>query len=596
MLFSIFFLWMGDQNSSQSESATIAGVSFQGEYKIGEGQWQPIVEGEHIPANAGDVTLRGIFLMHNPETGEPVGALSNGSTVNLYFNHIGGYVILPGGGKIIFDAENERLGEDACAVMWGSAPATGENPVTIVLQNPHEFGNANAVDEFFENMSIAPGIYLANMMLEKGEFERTIGSLIFIMSIIILGISFFSSIIHIKYSKSMWLIGLMSFFASGYFMFDAFAVSLWNDSNIFNTRALGLCMMFYILFAITIILTQLKGKMKKIGFVATILSVASTFACIAVAFFSDVKFYDTWLYWSIITSVIALAFIVCQALSLKNSTNGEKFLYALGITTLSTFLLDFVATALGWWEGGFLSKIVFLAVFIISLIVVLRIIPSHINSAEKARELEAEKQALKLQLQESRISIMLSQMQPHFIFNTLNTIYHLCEINPEIARSTINSFAQYLRNNINNLDRSEMIHFDKEMSFVKAYLDIEKVRFDDELQITFDTPITNFKLPVLTVQPIVENAVKHGTSKKEGTSSLFIATRETNEAYEIEIRDTGVGFDPDYQSDDERKHIGISNVRQRLKHLCNGTLSIESTVGQGTTAIIKIPKKEEQNS
>ena len=190
---------------------------------------------------------------------------------------------------------------------------------------------------------------------------------------------------------------------------------------------------------------------------------------------------------------------------------------------------------------------------------------------------------------------MLSQMQPHFIFNTLNTIYHLCEIDPETARKTIDSFSQYLRNNINNLNRSEMIHFEKELSFVKAYLDIEKVRFDDELQITFDIPVTNFKLPVLTVQPIVENAVKHGTSKKKGISSLYISTRETEAYYEIEIRDTGAGFDTNCQPDDERKHIGIVNVKQRLKNLCDGTLIIESRVGEGTTATIKIPKEENQS-
>jgi LytS/YehU family sensor histidine kinase len=188
---------------------------------------------------------------------------------------------------------------------------------------------------------------------------------------------------------------------------------------------------------------------------------------------------------------------------------------------------------------------------------------------------------------------MLSQMQPHFIFNTLNTIYHLCEIDPEIARSTINSFSAYLRNNIDNLECSEMIHFDKEMSFVKAYLDIEKVRFDDELQITFDTAVTNFKLPVLTVQPIVENAIKHGTSKKKGVSELYISTRETDTCYEIEIRDTGVGFDTTVYSRDDQKHVGIRNVRQRLQNLCDGTLIIESVIGEGTTAVIKIPKKEE---
>ena len=261
---------------------------------------------------------------------------------------------------------------------------------------------------------------------------------------------------------------------------------------------------------------------------------------------------------------------------------------------MMAFVLDFLATCFGWWEGGNASKIVFLAVFVVILTSVLRIVPANINAAEKARELETEKQALKLELQESRISIMLSQMQPHFIFNTLNTIYHLCEINPELARSTINSFSKYLRNNIDNLACRELIHFDKELSFVKSYLEIEKVRFDDELQITFDLPITNFKLPVLTVQPIVENAVKHGTSKKEGISTLCISTRETDNSYEIEIRDTGAGFDTTL-SIDEHKHVGIRNIRQRLKHLCNGTLTIESRIGEGTTAIIQIPKAEEES-
>ena len=593
LLFSVMFLWIGARNSSQAASPMIAGVSFKGEYKVGDGDWNTYTEGVHIPSNDGDVTLRGIFLMHNPETGEAIGPLSPGNTVTLYFNHIGGTAIFPSGGKLVFDAENDMLGEDACAAMWGSVPALGDQPLTIILHNPHSYGNSNAIDDFFENMSIAPGIYFESMMLEQGEPERNIGSLILIISFVILGIAAFSSIIHIKYSREMWLMGLMSFFAGAYFMFDAFAVSIWSEPNILNTRFLGLCMMFYIFFGSALIVTQLKNKIKKVGILVTAVSAITILSCIAVSFFSSIKFYDTWIYWIVIQSAVALALIVCQLISFRKSNNAERFFYIMGIVMLTTFILDVVATQRGWWQGGFASKRVFLAILIISVIIVLRIIPSHINAAVKARELEAEKQALKLELQESRISIMLSQMQPHFIFNTLNTIYHLCEIDPEIARSTINSFSKYLRNNIDNLDRSEMIHFDKEMSFVKAYLDIEKVRFDDELQISFDLSVTNFKLPVLTVQPIVENAVKHGTSKKEGISTLCISTRESDTYYEIEIRDTGVGFDTSSPID-EHKHIGIRNVRQRLKHLCDGTLTIESAVGEGTTATIKIPKKEEQ--
>lgn len=593
LLVAGIFVWVGIRNSSQAGSPMIAGVSFSGEYKIGDGEWRAYTKGEHIPADQGDVTLHGIFLMHNPENGEVIGPLSPSNTVNVYLNHIGGTVVFPNGGKMLFDAENDRFGDDACAVMWGSTPSLGDQPITIILHNPHKYGNVNAIDEFFANMSIAPGLYHEKMMLEKGESERAVGTLILIIATVILGIAAFSSIIHIKYSRAMWLIGLMSFFAGGYFMFDAFAVSIWSEPNIFNTRVLGLCMMFYMLFASALVVTQLSNTVKKVGTVAVLLSAASIVACITVSLVGKIKFYDTWFGWAAVESAVVITLTVCQIVSFRKSTRAKKLLYLVGIATLFTFIVDFVATGLGLWAGGYVSKIGFLVAFVIALIVVLRIIPSQINAAVRARELKAEKQALQLELQESRISIMLSQMQPHFIFNTLNTIYHLCEIDPEIARSTIDSFAKYLRNNIDNLDRSEMIHFEQELSFVKAYLDIEKVRFDDELQITFDIPVTNFKLPVLTVQPIVENAVKHGTSKKEGVSSLYISTRETDTCYEIEIRDTGVGFDTNYHPDDEHKHIGIRNVTQRLKNLCDGTLTIESAIGDGTTAIIKIPKKEE---
>lgn len=592
LIFSAIFLWLGSRNTSQSAAPTIAGVSFQGEYKIGDGEWRPIVKGEHIPSTEGDVTLKGIFIMHNPTTGEALKSLPSGSTVQIYLNHIGGMAILPTGGKIPFDAENETLGEDACAVMFSSVPSMGEVPITIVLHNPHAYGNENAIDDFFEYMSIAPGSYHESIMLEKGESERNIGILIFISSLIILGIAAFSTVIHLKYSKDLWMIGLMTFFAGGYFLFDAFAVSIWNDPYIFNTRMLGLCIMLYMLFSTLIIVTRLSGTEGKIGWCAFYISTVSVFSCVIASFFGNIKFYDTWLWWALVEVAVSLTLIVCQLIHLRNSNNTKKFFCVAGSIALTAFIVDFIATGFGWWEGGKASKNVFLAIFIMVIVIVVRIIPSHINAAIKARELEVEKQALKAELQESRISIMLSQMQPHFIFNTLNTIYHLCEFDPEIARSTINSFSKYLRNNINNLGHSDMITFEKEMSFVRNYLDIEKVRFDDELEINFDLAVTSFKLPVLTVQPIVENAVKHGTSKKEGVSTLTISTRETETCYEIEVRDTGIGFDTTHQPGDEHKHVGITNVRQRLEHLCSGTLTIESTLGEGTTATIRIPKKE----
>ena len=592
LLFSLFFVWTGQRNSLQADPPFIIDIVFQGEYKIADGPWHTIIPGEHIPATKGDVTLRGTFQMYDSELDESIGAFFADLPVHLYLNHIGGYVIFPDGDTFTFDTENQQYGEDTCAIIWEAVPSTGEEPITIVLQNPHRFGNEHAIDEFLEHMSAAEGIYLESMMLEKGQSQRNVGLFIVLSSLIILGIAAFSTIIHIKRCKEMWLMGLMSLSAGGYLLFDAFAVSIWNKSGITNTRMLGLFMMFYMLFATTLVVTQLKGRIKNIAGATVLLSGITILGCICLSLFHLVQFFDTWLGWAIIEMSVVVVLISCVVLSFRSASPAEKNMYVVGVVTLVSFPIDALATVYGLWDGSLVTKFLFFAVFIMATIIILLVIPSHINAAVRAKELEEEQQLLKQQLQENRISIMLSQMKPHFIFNTLNTIYHLCDLNPAKAKSTISSFSTYLRNNINNLDRSEMIYFEKELSFINAYLDIEKVRFDDELLIYYDIAVSNFKLPVLTVQPIVENAVKHGTSKKEGISNLYISTRETDAFYVIEIRDTGVGFDAHTHQDDGHKHIGISHVRQRLESLCNGTLTIESTLGEGTTATIHIPKKE----
>ena len=158
------------------------------------------------------------------------------------------------------------------------------------------------------------------------------------------------------------------------------------------------------------------------------------------------------------------------------------------------------------------------------------------------------------------------------------------------ARNLVNSFSEYLRNNLSSLEEASLITFETELSHIKTYLDIEKVRFEDTLEIEYDIKCVDFSLPVLTVQPIVENAVKHGTSKKRGGGRVIISTLEDKDFYIIKVSDTGCGFDPTKPKNDGKRHVGIENVRQRLANMCDGSLTIESEVGVGTVATIKIPK------
>ena len=207
----------------------------------------------------------------------------------------------------------------------------------------------------------------------------------------------------------------------------------------------------------------------------------------------------------------------------------------------------------------------------------------------KAKELETEKKVLNAELAESRISTMMSQIRPHFIYNTLGSIEQLCELDPPKAGELVHNFAKYLRGNFGELDNPKPILMSQEMEHVRHYISIENVRFPD-MTFSFEMNSEDFSLPALTVQPIVENAIKHGLMKLQKGGSIRVVSYETDTDYCIRVEDDGVGFDTSKLLD-EKKHIGIRNIRDRLKVMVGGKLEIESTQGVGTKVLITIPKE-----
>ena len=249
-----------------------------------------------------------------------------------------------------------------------------------------------------------------------------------------------------------------------------------------------------------------------------------------------------------------------------------------------------VLAELGIWYSALISICSIVVIVVISIALIGVELKKNVKDVLEAQRIEVEKQAMEMKLQESQISIMLSQIQPHFLYNTLNSIYQLCETNPMRARAMVNYFAEYLRNNLSALDEQGLVSFETELSHVKTYLEIEKIRFEDTLEVEFDIKCDKFSLPVLTVQPIVENAVKHGTSKKRGGGKVVISAYEDDNDYIIIVSDTGAGFDTSVSKNDGKSHVGIENVRQRLSNMCSGSLATESEVGAGTVVTIRIPK------
>ena len=195
------------------------------------------------------------------------------------------------------------------------------------------------------------------------------------------------------------------------------------------------------------------------------------------------------------------------------------------------------------------------------------------------------------QLADSRISIALSQLRPHFLYNVLNSIYYLCGKDTQKAQEAISTFSDYLRDNMSSIEKRKMIPFDDELNHTKTYLALEQIRFKN-ISISYDIQTTSFMCPPLSLQPLVENAVKHGLSKKRGGGTIFISTKENEDCVIIEVSDNGLGFDVDSYNLDKEVHIGINNVRERIKSMANGSFVISSIINEGTKAIITLPKKD----
>ena len=188
-----------------------------------------------------------------------------------------------------------------------------------------------------------------------------------------------------------------------------------------------------------------------------------------------------------------------------------------------------------------------------------------------------------------RASIMVLQMRPHFIYNAMMSIYYLCASDAQKAQQVTLDFTTYLRKNFTAIAGENTIPFADELEHARAYLAIEQVQFEDRLCVEYDTPHTCFRLPPLTLQPIVENAVKHGLDPEAAPLHITIRTIAANNGSQLIVEDNGPGFDLAELADSPEPHIALTNIQQRLKLMCGGEMKIRPRAEGGTIVTITIP-------
>lgn len=192
---------------------------------------------------------------------------------------------------------------------------------------------------------------------------------------------------------------------------------------------------------------------------------------------------------------------------------------------------------------------------------------------------------------QQRIRVAVAQMRPHFIYNTLLSLYYLCAQDTEKTQRVIKDFTRYLQNNFMAIAEEKPILFEKEVEHTRAYLAVEQACYEGRLFVEFDTPHQYFRIPALTLEPIVENAVKHGLDPGRPPLYVSIATEDTGHGVQITVEDTGPGFSPAQYNE---PHITLDNIRERLRVMCGGALTIEPREAGGTKVTIFVPRRRDE--
>ncbi len=212
-------------------------------------------------------------------------------------------------------------------------------------------------------------------------------------------------------------------------------------------------------------------------------------------------------------------------------------------------------------------------------------------SAIQYTELREELSRSEILLERNKSNLLMAQIRPHFVNSNLAVIRSLCYEDTEKAVEMIDHFSTYLRENIRQIDDSRLIPFTSEMESVDNYLFLEKQRFGDRIAVETDLSVTDFEIPPLSVQTIVENAVRHGISMTGRKGTIRIITKKENDEILLSVRDDGCGFDPAAVEFDGSQHVGIRNVKDRIFRLLGGRVDVESKVGEGTVVTFHIPNK-----
>ena len=543
-------------------------LRFYGEYSLNNDPWLPLEDAE-LSAMDGDLLLRGNFGMQIPEN----------SKISFYAFHLG----------LSFEVNDKVLARSSAQECGYAQWITVQTPrisqsdeVLIRLSNLHGIGNAQAYQDLLDSFYLGEWELVEGAVSEQSSSRKIAGITVIAFALALLAVALVFSVLRLSMKNLLWHIGTMALCYGGYLCLSTPAAALEPRLATVNTCALYLCVIVAT-FVLGVLLSEcLSDYRKTVATVILYLQRGGLLVLGMLFLFRRIHLCDVlndWLPLQISSAAVMMILALIQWLQ-----PGEKKLGLLGacMALFLVALLEALNEFFLLWPQRLLIDLAAALFFFYYAVHVVVSVPLSFRDASQTEKLRTD-------LEQSRIVLAMSQIHAHFIFNILNAISGMCKYDPQKADDTIIRFARYLRGNIDTMQEDRLESFDASLRHLEDYMALEQVRFGD--RITFDTDIeaTDFLLPPLVLQPLVENAIKHGCANEEDGLSIFLHTWREKDGVMITVEDDGVGFDTN--SEIAKTSVGLSNVRFRLKQMAQGKLSIRSAPGQGTTVTIFIPNK-----
>lgn len=542
------------------------------------GSYQNDIEGDWIPFDDYDqIYTRGSQLVIKGHVNEDI---PYGKDIMLYLYRLDVRILI-NGTEVYHSGQTD-------ITRWGSLISPGlsdKDEITIVMDQISHKAYEGSYKIVLDNLCYGTKYQLQHQQVRKNIVTMSVATLIMVMGIGLLVTMVALMFLKVPAMEGYLVCGLMMIIGSLCSFIDYKYITLIFEHAFIVNIVDYMCQMTMCLLMMIYMRVFIRTKLylKLTNYIITIWSCMILLYCYLRAF-TDVK--ETQISGFFVSIVLILfglelRFLLKDYFSYKEYRTKQVLISGLILTgCIIVEIIHFYLVNIYWTfvlEAG-------LTVFsLVQLKVIISYSKDSIKQAARTRDLEA-------QLVQSQIAVMLSQIKPHFLYNALGTIRALCLKDVKVARSAIEHFSRYLRANMDSLGKNYNIPFSDELVHVENYLYIEKLRFGDDLNIEYDIQTKDFTCPTLTLQMIVENAVKHGVCKKKGQGTVSIQTSEEMNFYRICVKDDGAGFDINAYMDDQKSHVGIENTRMRIKTMCNGSLTVESEIGVGTRVSILIPK------